>query len=274
MVIDTHTHLDMKEFDTDQEAVIKRALEAGVEKIITVGVDLESSREALNLAAEHSNIYAAVGIQPEEIDQYFDGSKISTDIRSELEKLVKNKKVVAIGEIGLDYKYIREKVKSDKEELINLEKEKQKEIFRRQLGLAVTLALPAIIHSRDADDDTLTEILRYRETRRLRGVIHCFTGTYPFARKVLDAGFYVSLSGIVTFPNAKELREVVKQIPLDKILVETDSPLIAPRSHRGARNEPSFVVEVIKEISEIKNLTPAEVETVTSKNAEKLFRLW
>src|SRR3989344_7528253 len=169
MIIDSHAHLDMKEFDSDRDAVIKRAIETGVEKIVSVGVDLESSHRAVELSQNYPNVYAAVGIQPEEIDQYFGGGsdstnfnpqKIRTDVRLELEKLTLNKKVVAIGECGLDYKYIREKSPSAKAS--GDLREKQKDIFRRQLGTAVLLDLPIIIHNREADEDVISEILRYK----------------------------------------------------------------------------------------------------------------
>ena len=189
-------------------------------------------------------------------------------------------KVVAVGEIGLDYKWAREHVTSNHKSVISnpegtleIEIEKQKEIFRRQLGLAVTLDLPVIIHCREAEEDVLAEIQRYEETKKLRGVIHCFTGTEPFARKVLDAGFYISFSGIVTFPNAGNLRELVKEIPLDRILVETDSPLIAPQIHRGERNEPAYVCDILKEVATAAGLKYDDASRVNSENANRLFNL-
>jgi TatD DNase family protein len=271
MIIDSHAHLDMKDFDKDRDEVVERAQAAGIEAVINPGVDLESSQKSVELTNKYPSVYAAVGVQPEEIDQYFDGDQIKIDIRVELEKLAGNKKIVALGECGLDYKYIREKSSSAKasEDL----REKQKDIFRRQLGLAVLLDLPVIIHNREADEDILAEIERYKDTKKLRGVFHCFTGTLGFARKVLALGFLVSLTGIITYPDAQELREVVKKVPLEKIMVETDSPFLSPQPHRGHRNEPSFVVEVVKEIAKIKNLTFGEVTAVTSENARKMFRV-
>ncbi len=282
MIIDTHTHLDMREFNSDRDDVIKRAGESGVEKIVTVGVDLAGSKQAAELSQKYDGVYAAVGIQPEEIDQYFEESpdpkflnprKIKIDVRLELEKLAQNKKVMAIGECGLDYKFIREKVKGNIEELINLEKEKQKDIFRRQIGLAVLLDLPLIIHNREADEDVMDEILRYKDTKKLRGVFHCFTETLEFAKKTFDLGFMISFTGIITYPNAKELREVVRSISLEKIMVETDSPFLAPQSRRGQRNEPAFVVEIVKAIAKIRGLSFEQVAATTSQNARRLFRL-
>lgn len=276
MIIDTHSHMDMKEFDTDRYEVIKRAVASGVSKIITVGVDVESSKKAVELSQKYPEIYAAVGIQPEEIDSYINNDlELKSDFRQNLEELTKNEKVVAIGEIGLDYRYARNKVISNKEIKSTEEMEilKQKEVFRRQLGLAVTLDLPVIIHCREAEEDIITEIKRYEPTRKLRGVIHCFTGTDPFARKVLEYGFYISFSGIITFPSAKNLREVAKEIPLDRTLVETDSPLIAPQSHRGERNEPAFVREVIEQIALVKRIGVEEVSKIITQNAKNLFRI-
>lgn len=285
MIIDTHAHLDMKEFGPDRDEVIKRAVKAGVTKIITVGVYVESSKKAVELSQKYPEVYAAVGIQPEEVYKYFVESscyhesihdcKPSANINRELTTLARNKKVVAIGEIGLDYKFARNKVIGNKEirSTEEVERGKQKEIFRRQLGLAVTLDLPVIVHCREAEEDVITEIVRYKDTKKLRGVIHCFTGTEPFARKVLECGFYISFSGIITFPSAKDLREVAKEVPLDRILAETDSPLIAPQSHRGERNEPVFVIEVVKEIAKIKGIDQQEVSKITTQNAKNLFRI-
>lgn len=285
LITDTHAHLDMKEFDSDRDEVIKRALENGVEKIIAVGVDLASSQKAVELSQKYEEIYAAVGIQPEEINQYFEEApdpiffnprKIKIDVRGELEKLAKNKKVVAIGECGLDYKYIREKGKSPEDQ--ELEKEKQKDIFRRQLGTAVLLDLPVIIHNREADEDIMNEILRYKETKKLSGVFHCFTAEARLsaealaqAEKVLECGFLISFTGLITYPKNDELRKVIKEIPLEKILVETDSPFLAPQSHRGQRNEPSFVTEVINQIALIKGIDAEKVAEITTQNAKNLF---
>lgn len=278
MTIDTHAHLDMKKFDPDRDEVLKRAIEAGVEKIISVGVDLASSQKAVELSEKYENVYAAVGIQPEEINQYFVNNRINTDIRVELEKLAGNKpahrrggKVVAIGECGLDYKYIREKSKSAEDQ--ELEKEKQKNIIRRHLGTAVLLDLPVIIHNREADEDVMNEILKYKETRKLRGVLHCFTGTLEFSQQIIDLGFLISFTGLITYPKNDALRNVIKEIPLEKILVETDSPFLAPQAHRGQRNEPAFVVEVVEQIALIKGVDVEKVSEFTTQNAKNLFRL-
>ncbi len=286
MIIDTHAHLDMKEFDEDRDAVVKRAFDSGVEIIINPGVDLKSSQRAVGLSKDYSNVYAAVGIQPEEVDQYFEAvpdpelmnpRKIKIDVRVELEKLARNDKVVAIGECGLDYKEISKIPASPaggKDQKLRLvEKEKQKDVFRRQLGTAVLLDLPAIVHTREADEDTVTELLRYKETKKLRGVIHCFTGTLEFARRIIDLGFLLSFTGMVAYPKNDGLRRVIREISLDKIMVETDSPFLAPQAFRGQRNEPSFVIEVINTMAQIKGIGIEKVCSATTQNAKRLSRL-
>lgn len=296
MIIDTHAHLDSEEFEPDRPEVLARAQAANIQTIINPGIDLASSRAAIEIAQKYQNVYAAVGIQPEEIDKYFDeeeigrtepqggerpapdrifglGAGVKIDVRTELESLAKNKRVVAVGECGLDYKSIREKLKINNEALIKLEKEKQKDIFRRQLGTAILLDLPVIVHNREADEDIINEISRYRETKKLRGVFHCFTGSQELSKTILDLGFMISFTGIITYPNAKELRRIIKEIPLEKMLVETDAPLLAPQARRGERNEPAFVTEVIKTIAEIKNLTFEEIAQQTSQNAKRLFKI-
>lgn len=286
MIIDTHCHLDLEEFDKDREEVIERALKIGSEKIITVGVDILSSQKAVELSQKYRSVFAAVGIQPEEIDKYIEETpcnhesipdyKLNIDVNKKLTALAKSKRVVAIGEIGLDYRWLKKGSASaalEKDSPLEVQKEKQKDIFRRQLGLAVLMDLPVIVHNREADEDTLREIRRYKETKRLRGVIHCFTGSLEFAKKIIDAGFLLSFTGIITYPNAQELQKVVKEIPLDKIMVETDAPFLAPQAYRGRRNEPSFILEVTKKVAEIKNLNFEEICFNTSENAQRLFRI-
>lgn len=270
MIIDSHAHLDMKDFDKDREEVIEEASKAGIEKIITVGVDIESSQKAVELSQKYGSVFAAVGIQPEETNRYIDDDlKLKTDTRNRLENLCQRKKIVAIGECGLDYRLIKGSSTSEEE----IKKEKQKEILRMNLGLAILMNLPVIVHNREADEDTIREIRRYKETKRLRGVIHCFTGSLEFAKKIIDLGFLLSFTGIITYPNAQELQKVVKEIPLDKIMVETDAPFLAPQSYRGRRNEPAYVMEVIKQLAEIKKIKFEELCLATSENAQRLFRI-
>lgn len=272
MIIDTHCHLDMKEFETDRDEVVKRATENGVSLMINPGVDLESSQKAIILSQRYESVFTAVGVQPEEVDQYFGGEE-PVDIRHPLERLSHHPKVVAIGECGLDYKYAKTKFQSQGTDLVEREKERQKDIFRRQLGAAVLLDLPLIIHNREADEDILKELSQYVPTKRLRGIFHCFTGTTELAQKVFELGFLVSFTGIITYPNSSTLRETIKGLPLEKIMVETDAPFLAPQSRRGQRNEPTFVKEVVQMIAQIKGTDVAQIENQTSQNAQELFHL-
>ena len=270
MIVDTHTHLDMKEFETDREEVIKRAVDTSVTKMITVGVDLESSKKAVALSQKYPEVYAAVGIQPEEIDKYMDDElKLKSDFRRDLEELAANGKVIAIGEIGLDYKYIKEK--SPYAKASGDLRQKQIEIFRRQLGLAVMLDLPVIVHCREAEEDIVSEMSRYKETKKLRGVIHCFTGTLEEAQQYIDLGFYIGINGIIFKFN---IDEVIKKTSLDKILVETDCPYLTPPAEgKDKRNEPIFIKHVIQKIVDLKGISFQEVADKTTENARKLFKI-
>ncbi len=249
-LIDTHCHLDFPNFEKDFDDILARADSAGVAKFVNPGVDLPSSRRAIALADSHSNIFAAVGFHPSE------AQKLTADNFIALEKFTQNSKVVAIGEIGLDFFRNQNSPKI------------QIETFQKQLFLAQKLNLPVIIHSRNADTEIFATL---DEFENLRGVFHCFGGDWNFAEQILKRNFSIGLTGIVTFPNAKNVREVAEKIPLEKLLVETDAPFLAPQKFRGERCEPSFVREVAVEISKIKNLPLEKIAATTTKNAEKLF---
>ncbi|HEY4486068.1 MAG TPA: TatD family hydrolase [Nitrospiria bacterium] len=254
-MIDSHTHLYDPAYDGDREDVIRRAREAGVEVMIAVGCDLETSRRALELAESHEGIYATLGVHPHEV-------KSATDAAyAELEAMARNPKVVGIGETGLDYYYKHSPV------------DIQRDHFRRQIGLARRLGLPLVIHSRDAKEDTLA-ILREEQAEQAGGVLHCFTGDLEMAEAALDLGFYISFSGILTFSNAKPLREVAGALPLDRILVETDCPYLAPIPHRGKRNEPAYLRKTIETLMELKE-QPArsEMGRITAENTARLFKI-
>lgn len=249
MLIDSHCHLDFTNFDQDREAVLGRAAAAGVTKFLNPGVDLLTSQKAVALAEKFENIFAAVGFHPSEAE------KLSADNFSALEKLAQNSKVVAIGEIGLDFFKNQKSVKV------------QLEAFERQLALAQKLNKPVIIHAREAD----LEIFNSLDQFQVRGVFHCFGSDWDFAQKVLERGFSIGLTGIVTFANAVNVQEVAQKTPLDKLLVETDCPFLAPQKFRGERCEPAFVVEVAQKIAELKNLSLEEIAAKTTQNAEELF---
>ncbi len=252
MLIDTHAHLEMREFNDDREDVINRAREAGVDYIVTIGTTLESSRDAVLLAEKHDGIYAAIGIHPHEVKD------VLHPAYELLRRLARHEKVVAYGEIGLDYFY-EHSPKND-----------QKRKFRDMLREARELGLPVIIHDRDAHEDTM-QIVSEEWSPDLGGVMHCFSGDVAMARKMIDLGFSISIAGPVTFAKAEGLRDVVRQIPIEHLLVETDAPYLAPQPMRGKRNEPAYVRHTAEMVARVKGLTFEDVARITSFNAMQLF---
>ena len=255
MFIDTHCHLEDENFSTDRAEVLERAKVAGVERIINFGSTMQSSIAVAELAKNFSELYAGVGIHPEEIDDF--DEKTCT----RLAELANDKKVIAIGEIGLDYHW----EKDSERRLI------QQKIFIAQLDLARQLNLPVCVHDRDAHADTL-KILQ-SEARGLRGVLHCYSGSLETAREIFKLGWFIGVDGPLTFKNSAKLPEVVKVAPRDMILIETDSPYLAPVPNRGKRNEPAFVVEVAKKLAEFRNETLEEVAAYTTANAKNLYKI-
>ena len=254
MFIDTHAHLDFPDYNADREEVISRARQEGLDYLINVGSSLEGSRAALSLAKEYDFIYAAVGIHPHH------AAEISEKELQELERLARSSKVVAIGETGLDY-------------YKNLSPRKeQEELFRFSIRLARKLKLPLIIHSREAAQDTL-RLLNEEKGEENSGVLHCYSYPWPIAEHILHMGFYISVAGQVTFPKAQNLREVVKKIPPERMMLETDCPFLAPQEVRGKRNEPAYVKYIAEELSQIYGLTLGDIGRITSLNARKLFKL-
>jgi TatD DNase family protein len=252
MLIDSHAHLDMKDFKDDLDEVLKRALEAGLKRIITIGIDLQSSKKAVELAHQYEYIFSTVGFHPHDAD------KLNTNQLHELRTLASNPKVVAWGEIGLDFfrNYSPH--------------QKQISAFEQQLDLAVDLTLPVIIHNRDAHQETY-DILKKREDKGLRGVIHCFSGDYDLAMRFIDMGYYISIPGTVTYKKALKIQDVAVRIPLDRMLVETDAPYLTPIPKRGKRNEPAFVAYTAKKIAELRNMDFEAFALQTSENARRLF---
>lgn len=255
MLIDTHVHLDDTRFNEDRDAVLARAKDAGVEAFVTIGCDLATSQAAVRLADQHPCVYASIGVHPHEVRHISDGWY------DEFRRLAQSKKVVAYGEIGLDYHYNHSSPKE------------QRERFREQIQLARELALPVIIHTRDAQEDTV-KILREEQASNIGGVLHCFSGDAWLAKDALDLGFYLSFSGILTFQNATTLREIAKTVPLDRLLIETDCPYLSPVPHRGKRNEPAYVAHVAKQLTAIHPaLTLEDIARNTTQNAKRLFRI-
>jgi TatD DNase family protein len=242
MIIDTHSHLNFKAFDADRDEVIKRTKENNI-VCIDVGTKFETSKHAVELAEKNENIFSAIGLHPIHIDEGFDKEKYK--------EFAKNKKVVAIGEIGLDAKYPNEK---------------QREIFIEQLDLAKELDLPVIVHCRMAFEDLYKILKDYK----LRGTIHCFTGNLEQAKKFIELGFYIGINGII---DKMDLEKVIKNIDLNKILVETDCPYLTPKNEGEKRNEPIFVKHVIQKIADLKNLSFDQVASQTTSNAKELFKI-
>ncbi len=253
VLIDTHAHLDFDQFHRDHSRVISKAKSGGVLKIINVGSSVVGSRNSLSLSWKYKEVYASCGIHPQE------APTTTGEAMKEILELSKNSRVVAIGEIGLDYKDLKEEAA----------KGKQKEVFKTQIGIGKQRELPLIIHCREAFLDVL-QILSL-ESHNLRGVFHCFSEGIAEAREVLNFGFFISFTANITYPENKNLREIVKLVPLDRIMLETDSPFLPPQRYRGNRNEPAYIVEVAKEIAKLKNLSLKQVAEQTTKNAKALF---
>jgi len=252
MFIDTHCHLQFKEYDTDRDAMIERALHESVSVLLCVGTDVVSSHEANTLAQKHSFIYSSVGYHPHEAKDFSDS------VYHELREITKSTKVVAVGEIGLDYYRNLSSV------------EDQKRCFRRMLDLAKEFRHPILLHIREAYPDTLG-LLKENCTLPIRGLNHCFSGSVEELKKILELGLYVSFAGNITYPKSESLREAVKACPLDRMLIETDAPYLAPQSYRGKRNEPAYVRETAKAISELKGVAMEVIENQTTENALSLF---
>lgn len=253
MFTDTHCHLEDEKFSEDRAEVLTRARAAEVEFIINFGSTLQSSIAVAELAKNFSELYAGVGIHPEEIDEF------DANTCTRLAELAADKKVIAIGEIGLDYHW-----EKDSERRL-----RQQRVFIEQLDLARQLRLPVCVHDRDAHGDTL-KILQ-TEARDLRGVLHCYSGSLETAREVWKLGWYIGVDGPLTFKNSAKLPEVVKAAPRDRLLIETDAPYLAPVPYRGKRNEPAYVVEVAKKLAAIRGETLEEVAEYTTANARTLY---
>jgi TatD DNase family protein len=253
-LIDSHNHIDMPAFDHDRDAVVARAREAGVADILIAGgVDTEDGHRRALRVAEALHLPVSAGIHPHE-------AKLATEaIYDELRGFARDGRIVAIGEVGLDFHYDHSP------------RDVQREVFRKQVRLARDVGLPLIIHTREADDETAT-ILEEEGARETGGVIHCFTGSEELARRALALDFYISFSGIVAFPRAETIQAVARGVPENRLLVETDAPFLAPPPHRGQRNEPAFVVEVARKVAGLRGATVESLGAAAKRNFERLFR--
>ena len=260
MIFESHAHYDDRQFDVDRETLLENLPFQNVGVIVNVGSDIRSSKESITLAHQYDYIYAAIGVHPDEVDTMKEADM------EELSHMAKEDKVVAIGEIGLDY-FRKEG---------NAYKNVQKEWFCRQLDLAKEIEKPVIIHSRDAAEDTIQILRDFRkENPQIEnpGVIHCYSYSPELAKEYVAMGFYIGIGGVVTFKNEKKLVETVAQIPLERILVETDSPYLCPEPNRGKRNDSSQIRYVMDRIADIRGIAPEEVEKQTEMNARKMYRL-
>ncbi|GKV70394.1 hydrolase TatD [Sporosarcina sp. NCCP-2716] len=253
-MIDTHVHLNADQYEEDIDAVIQRALDAGVERMVVVGFDRPTITKAMELAEQHEFIYAVVGWHP------VDAIDCTADDLQWIEELAAHPKVVGIGETGLDYHW-------DKSP-----KDVQQQLFRKQIRLAQKVNLPVIIHNRDATGDVV-RILKEEDAHLTGGIMHCYSGSVETARECIGMNFMISLGGPVTFKNARMPKEVAKEIPLEHLLVETDAPYLAPHPHRGKRNEPAYVALVAEQIAELKGIPVETVAETTTRNAMNLFSI-
>ncbi|RPJ19307.1 MAG: TatD family deoxyribonuclease [Chloroflexi bacterium] len=271
MLTDTHCHLDFNKFDQDRDTVIQRALAAGVERILIPALDFESSLSAIKLAESHPNLYAAVGFHPTELEKF--SEKAFEGVR----ELVKHPKVLAIGEIGIDYYWVKEEEK----------RAFQREALTRQLAFAESVNKPVVIHMREENDawfgqasiDLLEILSEWHKTLSAEnhplaekpGVLHSYNGNLEAAQKAMSLNFYIGVTGPVTYKNAEEKQRIIKQLPITKLLIETDAPFLTPVPHRGKRNEPAFVTYIADKIAEIHKTTREQVAQITSTNAARLF---
>jgi len=248
MFIDTHTHLFFKNFDDDREEVVKNAIASGVKYMLVPGTDIETSKQAIELAEKFDAVYASVGVHPHDTKDW------SNSLIEELKELAKHPKVVAIGEIGLDYFYDFSP------------KEKQKQAFDKQIELALELNLPVIIHNRDSNEDIMEFARKYKNTQ-LKAQYHCFAGTVENARELVEMGHFISFTGNITFKKADSIREVISKVSVENILLETDSPFLTPEPFRGKRNEPKNIPLIAEIIAKIHHLRVEDVARTTSWNA-------
>lgn len=254
MLFDTHCHLNVEAFDKDLVETLKRAKEANVKRLAVVGFDHETIKKSLALSAEYPEIYSIIGWHPTEAGSY------TSEVEEELKTLLKNKKVVAMGEMGLDYYWMEDS------------KEIQEEVFRKQIRVAKELNLPISIHMRDAIADTY-RILKDEDVSTIGGIMHSYSGDVTYMEKFLDLGMHISLSGVVTFKKTTEVHEVAQMVPLDRLLIETDSPYLSPVPYRGKRNEPAYVAYIAKRVADLRGMSVEDLAVATTRNANKLFRL-
>jgi TatD DNase family protein len=260
MLIDSHAHIHLGAFDRDREQVFARARQGGVRAIINIGLDLESSRASLKMAKQYDDVFSTVGFHPHDAD------KMKDDDLKALAELAKDERVVAVGEIGLDF-YRNLSVRKN-----------QTEAFEEQLDLSIELGLPVVVHCRNAHRELFKILSAWVKStlsvgRLRRGVIHCFSGDIEMAQQYIEIGFYISLAGSVTYPSAGDLVQVAREIPLDRLLLETDAPFLAPQAYRGKRNEPAYVALIAEKVAQVRGVRREVVAEAAAKNTISLFKL-
>ena len=256
MLFDTHAHYDDARFDADRDELLRSMTGNGVGLILNPGCDVETSRKAVSYAQTYPHVYAAVGYHPENIEGMSD--EAVADGLCEIEAMAADPRVRAIGEIGLDYYWVKDAA----------ERKRQQEVFRAQMRMAGRLGLPVIVHDREAHLDCLTIAEQYPN---IHGVFHCYSGSAEFAQRLLDLGWYISFTGVITFKNAKKALDVIRMMPMDRIMVETDAPYMAPEPYRGKRNSSLYVHRMAETIAEVKGLPVEEVVRMTTENGKRLF---
>lgn len=252
MLFDTHAHYDSRQFNADRDEVLSGLQDRGVSLVVNPGCDLPSSRMAVEIAEQYPFVYAAVGFHPEELE----GAELSH--LEEIRALAAHEKVVAIGEIGLDYYWVKEEEG----------REKEKEFFRAQLALAEELNLPVIVHDREAHGDTLAIV---KEFPNVRGVFHCYSGSVEMAEELVKMGWMISFTGVLTYKNARKAVEVAQAVPMERLMIETDSPYMAPEPHRGKRNDSGYVFHTCEKLAEIKGIPVDECAEITRENGCRFF---
>ena len=255
MICETHAHYDAEQFDSGREALLASLPDCGIKRVVNIGASIASTRNSIELAEKYDYIYAAVGVHPSEI------AELNEERFAWLRELTKLEKVVAVGEIGLDYYW-------DKEPKVQ---ELQRYWFKRQIELAREAGLPIVVHSRDAAEDTM-RVMKEVHAEEIPGVIHCYSYSPEMALEFVKMGYYIGVAGVVTFKNAKKLKETVEKIPLERILLETDCPYMAPEPNRGKRNDSTNIPYIVAKIAELKQVTPEEVEQITWQNALEFYR--
>lgn len=253
-MIDSHAHLDDRRFNYDRDMLIKNLEKNGVKRVYNIGANLDSSRRTLELAKKYDNIYAVVGIHPHNAKDF------NEEIEKELLEMAKHEKVVALGEMGLDFYYD------------NSPRDVQKEVFLKQIEMAEKVGLPIVVHTREASQQTF-DILKEAigKNNKLKVLLHCYSGSVEMMREYVKLGCYIALGGVVTFQNAKVTKRVAKEVPLERLLIETDCPYLTPEPYRGKRNEPMFLKYVVEEIAEIRGVSPEEIERATEENTLKFY---